>query len=675
MAFRIPRAGVSLVLAAMAVSVSHSTVRAEDEGPAIPVAAKPPPRNPPEKPPPHADPAQQKDRLAALRAAVQALQEAQRAISSADSEDEKRAAREKLDRVRKQLDDIRKRFPRQPARPNRPINARPPTQIYLSQIPGRNSKVPDDVSPDDPKARFLLLTAAGPVVVEATMLRDGKPFRAAREAIIDDMLQAADRDGDGKPTWDEALATVRFTLGRITSSDDRHRATYSRMFDDNADGLVDRDEVRHFVARYFGGGAFQVVTGRPSSRVRTIIRLNGRIVSRNGNTLNLMTLLDGNGDGALSATEMNAAGDKLKKRDTDDNDLLDPQEVDGSADSHRGQSVIISRSFRYSNGGLALHLGPGIDANSLYQSLWQQYGISNKGIPAERFSGVPGLFASLDENSDGELQPEETLRFNEIRPHVSLSMNLTTGKPSSGIELTSSADAFSNVKNERGSASLELPGAKLVFAVNPAVLPNTDYSRAAAGYLNRLDRDNSGFLDKKELTGSYARMMERWDADRDGKVFPQEIVDAYERMQTPQRSQIRAYIVNHGNSLFQSLDVSGDGRLSLREMMTAQKRIADYDKDHDGHISRAEIPSTISVTFSLGNAPIQADRPPGFAAKPSRKPKPTDPPAWFTRMDRNGDGDLTLKEFLGSEDQFARLDLNDDGFIVPAEALAAETHK
>ncbi len=43
----------------------------------------------------------------------------------------------------------------------------------------------------------------------------------------------------------------------------------------------------------------------------------------------------------------------------------------------------------------------------------------------------------------------------------------------------------------------------------------------------------------------------------------------------------------------------------------------------------------------------------------------------FIRMDRNGDGDLTLREWLGTKEQFQNLDKNSDGFIEQAEALAA----
>ncbi len=46
-------------------------------------------------------------------------------------------------------------------------------------------------------------------------------------------------------------------------------------------------------------------------------------------------------------------------------------------------------------------------------------------------------------------------------------------------------------------------------------------------------------------------------------------------------------------------------------------------------------------------------------------------PKWFVAMDRNQDGDLSGREFLGSAEAFARLDANHDGLIDAAEATVA----
>ena len=46
-------------------------------------------------------------------------------------------------------------------------------------------------------------------------------------------------------------------------------------------------------------------------------------------------------------------------------------------------------------------------------------------------------------------------------------------------------------------------------------------------------------------------------------------------------------------------------------------------------------------------------------------------PTWFRKMDRNADGDISRAEFLGTGEQFRKLDLDGDALIGIAEAEAA----
>ena len=43
-------------------------------------------------------------------------------------------------------------------------------------------------------------------------------------------------------------------------------------------------------------------------------------------------------------------------------------------------------------------------------------------------------------------------------------------------------------------------------------------------------------------------------------------------------------------------------------------------------------------------------------------------PLWFRKMDRNGDGDVSRKEWLGTEEDFRKIDTDGDGLISAAEA-------
>jgi hypothetical protein len=46
-------------------------------------------------------------------------------------------------------------------------------------------------------------------------------------------------------------------------------------------------------------------------------------------------------------------------------------------------------------------------------------------------------------------------------------------------------------------------------------------------------------------------------------------------------------------------------------------------------------------------------------------------PAWFRAMDKNGDGYVSSREFLGTPEQFRNLDTDGDGLVGPEEAEKA----
>ena len=57
------------------------------------------------------------------------------------------------------------------------------------------------------------------------------------------------------------------------------------------------------------------------------------------------------------------------------------------------------------------------------------------------------------------------------------------------------------------------------------------------------------------------------------------------------------------------------------------------------------------------------------------KAKGLERPEWFTSMDRNGDGEVSLREFLGPIELFHKLDNNGDGLVSPDEARGANLDK
>jgi len=531
--------------------------------------------------------------------------------------------------------------------------------------------VREKVDSNDPLERFLLLTPGGPLVVEVAMTIDGKPFRKAREKLIDEMLSAVKKDKDGKVAWKEALKSSRFTLGRVRITNEQQRKQYEKIFDGNKNGVVDRAEARRFIAQYYQGAAFTLTAG---SGYRGgfgggFVVVNGRYVSRGGGTADVHALLDENKDSVLSAEEIAAAGKRLKSRDADDNDLLYTSEL--SAASAPGNRI--NRTTTRQTSQLAILLGPTAKAETVFNALGQRYKNKEGVIAANSFSAIGNLFGMLDKNKNGKLDQNEVLALGKMKPHVAMSLDLAKAKGAKGFSLKFAASQLTVSKKSRETVGVELPGIKIAFVANLNPVRTYNYSATAKRYLQLYDKDKNGYLDKKELAGNLARQFAIWDGDGDGKIFEKEITASYNRRLAPQSSQIRAIAATQGNSLFQALDVSGDGRLSLREMRTAHQRIKTFDENKDNRITRDEIPVTYTVSFGLGNAGYRRfTQPRSRTGARTAATTNSDAPQWFTRMDRNGDGDITFKEFLGDKQAFEKLDANHDGFIEPKEAKAAK---
>ncbi len=596
------------------------------------------------------------------------------------------------------------------------INAQAVVQLGAFANQFGKAKVRTDVDPQENVERFVVLAPRGPIVVEATLLLDGKPFRMAREKLVDEMLKAADTNNDGKSTWKEALDNKRFLFGRTSArvivpiqmpaanppkkeknadgekKDDEKKEEKKKPpaqpqqiqmriiqfgnqnaaqkdeaikhFDKNKNGIVDRNEARSLLAQTAGGAAF--VVNSSFNRYRQP---------------DVKTLLDTDKDGTISKDELASATKQLKSKDANDNDLLEPGELGGNGMIRAGGNVIAIRAVGnlQANRSASAHLlGPAADYSAIHQALVKKYGVSEK-ITAKSFPLFPRMFQQVDSNKNGALDLDEVKNLDKISPHVQLQANLGNSKPS-GIAVISLADELGNKKTAdkqfKKETVLSLLDMKLRFAAGQAPQRKANYNQTGKSMVQRYDTNKDGYIEEKEVVKVnkfLKQQFERWDADSNGKVYAEEIAAMYIRQQAPVMSRVSTMVGEKGPSLFSALDTTGDNRLSLREMNNAAKQLLSKDKNGDGEIGLEEIPIEMSVALAQGNYyganlfKVTQRRP---AARPNQAKQ--DGPDWFTRMDRNGDGDVTLREFLGDEEQFKKIDTNGDGFIELKEAKAAK---
>lgn len=526
------------------------------------------------------------------------------------------------------------------------------------------------VDPQDNVERFLLLTPNGPLVIELRLTIDGEPFRAGRERLIDEMLKQADKDGDNVPTWKEGFANPRFGFGRFAylgMQNEEQREQIIKSFDRNQNGRLDRGEARAFMAQNFGGATFglQAFNFQPASQETT------------------RRLLDINGDGAISGEELGMATERLRSRDGDDNELLYAAEISGQTNGYGYQIV----NGRVGGGAqaMALLLGPLLDSASVYSTLLERYKGADGQLTATDFALTPSLIPTLDVNGNGQLDQYELTGLNAIAPHIRVSGKFADGDGGTVLELNSVSTELGSregmVSSDSDSTRLVLAGLQLRL-LTPPPAPMFNYQAQADATMARLDTNKNGYIEKEEVSGAnqpFAVQFDSWDEDGDGKVFPAEIKSFYDRQFAPLRTQISAMVSEEQDPFFAVLDANGDGRLSVREMRAAGARLRTFDADNDGQITAADVPARISISFNRGQA--QYGRQPGVTIAPSSSGgvvgRPGQQPGsggleWFTKMDRNGDGDLSPREFLGTNEQFSRLDTDQDGLIDRAEAEKAK---
>jgi hypothetical protein len=140
-----------------------------------------------------------------------------------------------------------------------------------------------------------------------------------------------------------------------------------------------------------------------------------------------------------------------------------------------------------------------------------------------------------------------------------------------------------------------------------------------------------------------------------------------------EQARVQLDVADRGRDLFRILDTNSDGRLGPREFQAAVERMAHWDSSGDGVLAFNEIPQQFRLTVGRGQLSpsgrlVVATS--AMATTPVR-PRASGGPPWFAKMDRNGDGDVSQREFLGPPELFSRLDADANGLLDAREADAA----
>jgi Ca2+-binding EF-hand superfamily protein len=223
--------------------------------------------------------------------------------------------------------------------------------------------------------------------------------------------------------------------------------------------------------------------------------------------------------------------------------------------------------------------------------------------------------------------------------------------------------------------ALSLGTVRLTVVPIGAAYAMPDNTRFIMDQFKQLDREKKAFLARTRVGQEHFYLNPIFDvADRnaDGRLTEEELKTFLSLIRAGAGMQVSFTLTSTGQGLFQTLDADGDGQLSIREMRNSWKGLSVFDSDADGTVSRTEFPQQFRL--AVGTMPYY-----GFAVQPEGGVEGMAPrrmtargPLWFRKMDTNGDGDVSGREWLGSKEDFDRIDTDKDGLLSADEAEAAD---
>ncbi len=532
---------------------------------------------------------------------------------------------------------------------------------------------PDDAVPASSMSDtqdILFFGDERPMLMRLHMVVDGKPFRVVWDEHIRKLFRYLDRDGDRVLSKQEASQVpMPQPLGQGFANLQTTTASDFGGIDTNRDGEVTIEELANYYRRV-GGGPFQILVGQGRNRLGD----------------ELFRRLDADGDDALTEAELHAADTRLRDLDANDDEMIGMEELIPNASYGQvvtpvaaGGATVLSSDTAFAA------VSPGEPVAGLGRFLLDRYDRNprdGKLSPAEIGLDLV-TFERLDRDRDGSLNSDELEKFSEIPPDLTLCIRLGDASREVGPQGFVGPDAASGPLASRvrrpspWQIVLDLETARIDLELRNGPQASFGLRESYKQQFRVADTDNNKYLDTKEVerNGLFRSVFALMDRDGDGKLFEEEM-DAYlEQEAEALASRLALSVADHGRSIFEALDTNRDRRLGVRELRTALRRLAPLDRNGDVRIGRDQITHSYQLALARGaQAGFGGGFPPGVAAPVGDAgPSPTRDavPLWFRRMDRNGDGDVSRREFLGRPADFRRLDADGDGLIDADEARRA----
>ena len=515
---------------------------------------------------------------------------------------------------------------------------------------------------------LVLLAPEQPVFIEIRIRVDGRGLTSVRAAYAAQLMKNYDKDGDGLLD----LAEAKNVPPLIKSPTNRESVSIADRWE-----AVDCNPVDDKVSAEELGAYIDRVVGSP-------FELSLR-PQRTTQSVDLFTLFDRNQDGRLTQPELAAAPRTIRKLDLDEDETLTIDELQPFTNPQVSQIPIARPNASVDQPLLSLDDKTAL--RGMAEQLLQRYGTANPAmgkLVARRdcLGMAESVFAAADADANGELDATELAAYLK-RPAPSLIVEARFVQKEQGRpKLVVVADPLHAVAVEKIAAR---PLDKLTFSsggigLQLQLVANRSNLSDSRGLIKTsrfatADADKNNYLSQQEFAalGMPEADFKSVDRNGDGMVVMDEILAYIDQESVASQSRIEMAISHDGKSIFELLDKDNDHRISRRELAMAFEGLKGNDLNGDGVITAVELTGRFKAVIQLGRPVLfrnLAARSGGNVTTPIAN-RPSAGPDWFRRMDRNRDGDVSQREFLGPLAAFKKLDTDGDGLISAAEAEKA----
>lgn len=533
--------------------------------------------------------------------------------------------------------------------------------ISLEEMAEPQAGLPFELEPYVTPQRLLVFTSNGPIRVDVLLWIDDKPYDHALEELVDHVLALADANQDGKATWDELADQPELRsgqFGNLSFEDPRQRKQNIDRYDTNRNGWVDRAEVPRLVSR-------------SSARTEAFsVRRTSYAVNRSRTDSPLRQLLDENGNGVIDSDEITSATDRLRSRDLDDDEIVTPMELIAASGNSMDDMTRRGDRRRFFGGQGMFTLDDKTPWNDLLYAMQENYERGGQ-LRLDKFP-PENLLHKIDADDDGVLRNDELVKLASLPPEYELTIRFG-GDPEKQprIALIPCGSSTAEPITRENEVALNLGADWLVFRTRDNV--SSQFARQQAENLLQIyDGNQDGYLEDDELPDEGTNIdFALADKDKDDKLYAKEIEATLLQRNWIQRCHIRLQGIDGDDPLFRAIDPNRDTRLSARELNQLESQLAEMDGNQSHAIEFDEIPALLVFEFFRGDQDDNPQVPQLYGQTQEATGTNNLTPAWFNGMDYNGDGDISLREFLGTPAQFSELDTDHDGFITDAEVLSS----